>query len=916
MSEEAVRELFERAAELDADEQVEFLRQACGGDEALRDEVQALLEADRDASRETFWQHSALRNQVIAETAAQPAIGAIIGQYRLLELIGRGGMGTVYRAERMDAAFDKFVAVKLISGMFHSADVIHHFRLERQILANLEHPNIARLLDGGALANGLPYLIMEYVEGTNPYAFCDAHHLSIADRLLLFRKICSAVHFAHQHMVIHRDLKPANILVMEDGTPKLLDFGIAKVLNPEPVRPGEALTEPGMLKLTARYASPEQIRGEAVTSASDVYSLGVILYELLSGHSPYGDVDLAPHEIMSAVCDREPPKPSVWAPKLKGDLDNIVLRALRKPPLERYASADEFSQDILRFLEGRPVEARGVTPLYAAAKFVRRNRLAVAAAGLVLVALVAGLVEVSLARARADRRFNELHALAHSVLFDYADAIDRLPGATPVRERLVKDALTYLDSLSKEAETPELQREIVDAYVRVSNVQGNEYQSNLGNTAAALTSAQKAAAAAEKLLRADQGSRALASAASAFSTLGSLLYSSGDLPAAERAYQRTLTLRREIASKSSGDVDNRIALATCLSHLGDLYGGSGFQNLGKTAESLTYYERAKAEAAALSAQYPGNVDVAKESYETLLSTSASEGAIGRHEEAAKDLGEALKQIEKVSQAEPHDTNVKYELANGESRFGQMLLDGRQAPAAVPHLARSAELMQAMLADDPRNAGFRRGQWIVEAQWAAALRGSGQVREALAHSERALALARQLSQDAPGSTQYRVDVGIGERKLSEGLLAAGEAAAALRHAGEAEQILCPDGAAAQNPNTLANCGRAHLAAGNASLALHNADAAKTALGKAKAISAAQSKADPLNAVFRSDLARSAAALATAEEAAGDREAARTTYEEALQSWSVLRQAKSISAEDAYRADDAARALAALGSRASR
>jgi len=357
LSEEVLRDLFQHATELAPEERTGFLLHACGDDVALLEEVQSLLAADSDAANETFWQHSALRNQVIADGAARSEIGEVIGQYRLVELIGKGGMGTVYRAERTDDAFDKSVAIKLINGLFHSADVINHFRAERQILANLEHPYIARLLDGGARADGLPYLVMEYVEGTSPYDYCREHNLSTPERLALFRQICSAVHFAHQNMVIHRDLKPANILVTEDGTPKLLDFGIAKVLNPS-LRSGDAVTEPGMLKLTARYASPEQVRGEPVTTASDVYSLGVILYELLSGHSPYGDADRAPHRLMSAVCDEEPPKPSVWVPKLKGDLDNIILRALRKPPLDRRASGSGTGGcPVLRCRQVRPPQS-------------------------------------------------------------------------------------------------------------------------------------------------------------------------------------------------------------------------------------------------------------------------------------------------------------------------------------------------------------------------------------------------------------------------------------------------------------------------------------------------------------------------------------------------------------------------------
>jgi tetratricopeptide (TPR) repeat protein len=838
MNEDRLRDLFERVVELASEERTRFLVDACGDDDALKDELQALLAADAHAVDEEFWQRSALHNQVIAEQGTKSAVGEIIGTYRLVELIGKGGMGAVYRAVRVDAEFEKCVAVKLIDAIFYSSDVIAQFRAERQILANLDHANIARLLDGGARADGLPYLIMEYVEGISPYDYCRDNNLTTTQRLLLFQQICSAVHSAHQNGVIHRDLKPANSLVTAEGIPKLLDFGIAKVLNPDPSRSAEALTEPGMLKLTARYASPEQVRGEPVTTASDIYSLGVILYELLAGHSPYGDQNRPAHQIMHAVCEVQPARPSVWVGKLKGDLDNIVLRALRKSPLERYASADQFSEDILRHLEGRPVQARGDAPLYVAAKFIRRNRVVVAAAGFLLCSLVGGLIEVTLARTRAERRFNEVRQLEHSVMFDYADAIDRLPGATPVRARLVKDALTYLDNLSKEADTPQLQREIVDAYVRVSNVQGNEYENNLGDTAAALSSARKAIEATEKLLREDKTPPAEGSAANAFSTYGSLLYSTGDLEAADVAYQRALGLYQKIAVASPQDLENKISLSTCLRHLGDLYGGYGFRNLGKTAESLAYYEQAKTLVLALDAQFPSNIDITKESYKTLLSLTSAEAATGRHDEAAKDLEEALARIQRVSVAEPDDTNAKVELAIAEARLGQMLLDDRNADGAVQHMARSAELLQKLLDADHGNAIYRRGQSVVEAQWAAALRGAGQISAAVAHNERALQLAQGLNKDAPGSVQYRSDLGNDERKLSEGLVAAGNAVGALHHAEQAEQILCQNDPGSTDPNGLANCGRSLLAAGNADRALRNPKAAVTAFRKAVEIASAR------------------------------------------------------------------------------
>ena len=866
-----------------------------------------MLAADNAATDEEFWQHSAIRNQAAEDHAADSAVGEIAGHYRLVELIGKGGMGSVYRAVRIDSEFEKSAAVKIVDAAFCSADLFAHFRAERQILANLEHPNIARLLDGGARADGSPYLIMEYVEGISPYDYCRQHNLTTAQRLQLFRQICSAVHYAHQNMVIHRDLKPGNILVTAEGSPKLLDFGIAKVLSPAASSPGDALTQPGMLKMTARYASPEQIRGETVTTASDVYSLGVILYELLTGHSPYGDADRPPHQIMSAVCDEEPPRPSVWASKLKGDLDKIILRALRKAPGERYASVDQFSQDIQRHLEGLPVLARGDAPLYLAAKFVRRYSVIVAAASLVLCSLVGGLIEVSLARAREERRFNELRRLAHSVLFDYADAIDRLPGATPVRARLVNDALTYLDSLSREADTPELQREIVDAYVRVSNVQGNEYDNNLGDPAAALASAAKAASAAEGLLKMDRQPLALASAANAFLTYGDLLFSTGDLASTDRAYRRAIGLRQEIASQLPQDLENNLALSTMFRRMGDLDGGFGWPNLGKTEDALKYDQQAKTLVNRMMTQFPGNQDVVNENYETLISLSTLEFTVGMRADAANDLADAIAQIEKVAAAHPGDAYAKVELAIAEMRYGQFPFD---SASALPHIVRAAALLRQLLAADPQNAIYRRRQAVMEAEWGAVLRAQNQIGAGLAHDQRALSLAQTLSHDAPGSVQYRSDVGVIEREVSEGLLAAGDKTRALRHAGQAEEILCLSEPVPPDPYTHANCGMSLLAAGNAYLASHDSSSAILAYRKAESVASSLSRADPANSIFRSDWARAQALLAAALAMTGDNLAARSMYEGALNSWSILRQSRSLSGEDAHRADNAMRALAAL------
>lgn len=804
MNEAAARGLFERATDLPDDERAAFLDSACGGDLALRQEVEALLAADARAANETFWRRSALHNQVIAERNARPAIGETVGRYRLVELIGRGGMGAVYRAERIDAEFEQCVAIKLIDGLFNSADVIGNFRAERQILAHLDHPNIAHLIDGGTGADGLPYLVMEFVRGVSPADYCRQGALTIAQRLALFLQICAAVHFAHQHMVVHRDLKPGNILVTEDGTPKLLDFGVAKIIDPDPSFALGPQTARGMAPLTARYASPEQIRGEPITTASDIYSLGVILYELLCGHSPYGDAERPLHEIMSAVCDEETRRPSSFAPKLRGDLDNIVLRAMRKAPSERYASAGQFADDIRRYLEGRPVEAHGDAPLYVATKFIRRNWAISSVAALLLCSLIGGLVLVDAARTRADRRFTDERRLAHSVLFDYSDAINRLPGALPVRQRMAKGALAYLDRLSREADSPELERDIVTGYATIADLEGNEYQVNLGDTATALGSARKAVSEADRLLANDRSLATLEAAARAFGTDGSVLYSAGDLVQADIAYQRSLSLREEIARTFPQDLDNLIALAEDLLHLGDLYGAIGFPNLGKPRESLIYYNRAKALVARLTARHPDDLSVAKERYETLIAISDPEKALGGKQTAMRDLVDARALVGKVLAVHPNDTDVMFELGNVESRIGKSMVQMGEPAAAVPHLRQALAVLERLHAADPSSATFRRGEAIAENGFADALRSAGRPASAVEHNEKAVAIAQSLSHDSPDSAQYRMDLGNDERQLAEGLLSEGDGAAALLHAERAVAVLCVSHPLPGNASDTADC----------------------------------------------------------------------------------------------------------------
>ncbi|MBI3679438.1 MAG: serine/threonine protein kinase [Acidobacteria bacterium] len=405
-------------------QRVAFLEEACRGDAELRREVKSLLVSDVEASG--FLEKPAAALTSLAPGASgEPLTGRRISAYQILREIGHGGMGAVYLAMRADDAFRKQVAIKLIHPSMATDAIQHRFRRERQILAQLDHPHIAKLLDGGTTEDGLPYLVMDYVEGLPIDVHCDTYCLPVVERLRLFRTACAAVHNAHQRQIIHRDLKPSNILVTAAHVPKLLDFGIAKVLAPELSTQFLSATNQGQRPMTPGYASPEQVLGEPITPVSDVYSLGVLLYVLLTGHHPYRVQSYTPQAMERAVREEEPQKPSLVISQvvnvsggddatriartpesvsrtrgarpdalrrqLAGDLDNIVLMALRKEPGRRYASAEQFSEDIGRHLEGRPVLARPDTVAYRTSKFIRRNRARVIE-GIVLAVVALALL--------------------------------------------------------------------------------------------------------------------------------------------------------------------------------------------------------------------------------------------------------------------------------------------------------------------------------------------------------------------------------------------------------------------------------------------------------------------------------------------------------------------------------------------
>ncbi len=341
---EEVKHIFATVVDLPREHRTEVLDDRCGQDVALRAEVESLLRAHDTAG--DFIERPAVLSTLGPDASLH---GRTIGPYRLEKEVGRGGMGAVYLAVRADDEYRKLVAVKVVKRGMDTDEIVTRFRRERQTLANLEHPNIARLIDGGTTDDGLPYFVMEFVEGRPLDDYCEEHRLSRNDRLRLFRVVCGAVQFAHRNLVVHRDLKPENILVTSDGTPKLLDFGISTVLSADLGQSAISETRPAERLLTPDYASPEQLRGEPVSTATDVFSLGVMLYELLSGSHPFRRPDRPAYAVETAICEEDPPRPGLGA-----DLDAIVMTAIRKEPSQRYGSALELDEDVRRYLEALP----------------------------------------------------------------------------------------------------------------------------------------------------------------------------------------------------------------------------------------------------------------------------------------------------------------------------------------------------------------------------------------------------------------------------------------------------------------------------------------------------------------------------------------------------------------------------------
>lgn len=476
-----VEQIFHDVADMSAEARARYFLQQ-GIDDDTRSEVEALLVFDANSSASLERDIGQVAQRALARLEPTGLLG---GRYRIGDFLGRGGMGTVYMAERVDGEVTQRVAVKFLRPGGDDPHLRQRFLAERQILAGLSHPNIARLLDAGHREDGQPYLVMEYVAGKSIDLYSDG--LSIRAKITLFLKVCAAVGYLHRNLVVHRDLKPANILVTGEREPKLLDFGIAKMLD---LSTDSTMT--GMRMLTPDYASPEQVAGMRVSTATDIYSLGAVLYKLLTGRSPHQFEGDSAGAIALAISNGTVTPPSKLVPALSGDLEFIVLKALRKEPQERYATIEQFSEDLENYLDLRPIRARKGDTWYRARKILRRYWLPVAAATLAVAGLSAGVLVANRQREIAQRRFVQVRQLANK-LFDIDVEVRRTPGTTKVRELIVATSLEYLRRLAADAGgDPELALEVGNAYMRVARVQGVPISANLGQMQQAEQSLQKA----------------------------------------------------------------------------------------------------------------------------------------------------------------------------------------------------------------------------------------------------------------------------------------------------------------------------------------------------------------------------------------------------------------------------------------
>jgi len=845
-----VKDAFSAAVELPDAERSPFL---AGLDGAVRSEVERLLRAESKA--EDFIERPAVFSSIDVAADAGPVE---IDDYQIISVLGSGGMGTVYLARHEGEGFAHNVALKLIKRGMDTALVLRRFLTERQILSALDHPNIARMLDGGQTADGLPYFVMEYIDGEEIRKFCAEQGYGLQERLEIFRKICSAVAAAHRNLVVHRDLKPSNILVTKDGEPKLLDFGIAKLVSPDRDANVDEATLTQFRVMTPEYASPEQIEGKVTSTSTDVYSLGVILYELVTGERPYETGGHSLAELVNSVYQTDPPRPSTRQPKatqeangstaapaaltidpklLRGDLDNIILKALRREPDRRYRSVEEFADDIRKFQNGLPVTATADSRSYRIRKFVGRHKagaFAVSAAAILLLGAtgVTGWQYTVANRERrlAEQRFAQVRALARSMIFEYYDGIAAISGTTEIRQKMVTDALQYLDGLAAEgAAEPSLKREIAEGYEKIGDLLGNPFRySGLGDTKGAVESYRKSLAIRQELFDADQnnaedligirngemrlceGLWALGdfteakghcdksvsytqeaerrgvendrgAAIDAYNRSSQVLEQLADYDGALSIQQTALAMTKADLAAAPDDPKKAMAVAACEVRLGDItyhkrdYSGS----LQHMLNALPAVER----------MYEQNKGAAKPKYNLAMMygrVAAVQVEVGEVQPAVEYNRKAVVLSEEIVAEDPKNNLSKMNLATLVGNYAESLCRTGKTSECFEQYHRSIKIYDDVYGADP-SYNYSKGNYVsTQTYFADNFLKAGRADEAIEHYTKALTMAKQLSAETQAD-EYFADIYVG---LGNAALAKGKTPANIKSAKENFELAKP------------------------------------------------------------------------------------------------------------------------------
>ena len=722
-----VEEILGHAWSLPAAEQDAHLEKAAQGDTTLLRELRELSEASKAAED---W----------PDPAVPVASHTRFGPYEVERLVGRGGMGAVYLAHRADGQFEQKVAVKVVGLPFEVEELQERFRRERQILAGLNHPNITRLLDGGISSDGSLYLAMEYVDGLSIEQYCAKPGLSIARKVSLFRQVCSAVEYAHRNLIVHRDIKPSNILVTAEGTPKLLDFGTARLFK-------EAdQTQTLLGPMTELYASPEQVRGEPVTTLSDVYSLGLVLFEILTGVkrfiSPRSSAGTSPLIFPSGV-------------SVSPDLTRVVSKSLAEEPAERYSSVEQLSEDLRRYLEGEPVLAHPPSLWYQGTKFARRHKLALIAAGLALVALMAGVVTIRQAQLRAERRFAEVRQLANYLVFDIHDGLQRVPGSTQLEKQVVERSLQYLDRLSSEAShDTALRLELAAAYQKLGDVLGNPFLPSMGDRKAALAIYPKALALAKAALAQDPGNlTARQWAASTELQLGGANNFGGDRKAGLAQTAAAINELEQLAREAPDNFDVRLSLAKGLSFQGNLLMSNGAMMGGDPVEVEKAYNRAASNLAYLVKRHPNDPKV----LQMVAQNEANHGNLWGSTDPVKAVGyfqNGLDALNHISEEEQQGLDLRRLRAAVLKSMGFAQGQLGDYDAAIRNTNRAGVILEVLATADPANASALYQVTAVYRNRGLIRKYKGDFRGAIEEFEHAAELHRQLSERDPSNAIYK------------------------------------------------------------------------------------------------------------------------------------------------------------------